>query len=36
MFRRLCGTLADDWQSDRCSTEMVINALAGSEAGAQN
>jgi len=28
--------LADDWQSDRRSTEMAINALAEREAGAQN
>jgi hypothetical protein len=32
----MCGSLADDWQSDHGTTEMVINALAEREAGAQN
>ena len=31
-LKRPRGTSADDWQGDRRSTEMVINALVGREA----
>jgi hypothetical protein len=35
-LRRLFCSLAEDWQSGRFSTEMVINALAEREVGALN